>query len=29
MFSRAERSREPMDIVIAHCKKLLDQITNK
>jgi TetR/AcrR family transcriptional regulator, transcriptional repressor for nem operon len=28
MFSRAERSREPMDIVIAHCKKMLDQITN-
>jgi TetR/AcrR family transcriptional regulator, transcriptional repressor for nem operon len=29
MFSRAERSREPMEIVIAHCKKLLDQICNK
>jgi TetR/AcrR family transcriptional regulator, transcriptional repressor for nem operon len=27
MFSRVERSREPMDIVIRHCKKLLDQIT--
>jgi AcrR family transcriptional regulator len=27
MFSRVERSREPMDIVIRHCKKLLDQIS--
>jgi TetR/AcrR family transcriptional repressor of nem operon len=27
MFSRAEQSREPMDIVIRHCKKLLDQIS--
>jgi hypothetical protein len=27
MFSRAERSAEPMNIVVAHCKKILDQIT--
>jgi AcrR family transcriptional regulator len=27
MFSRVERSREPMDIIIRHCKKLLDQIS--
>jgi TetR/AcrR family transcriptional regulator, transcriptional repressor for nem operon len=27
MFSRVERSREPMDIVISHCKKVLDQIS--
>jgi AcrR family transcriptional regulator len=27
MFSRVERSREPMDIIIEHCKKILDQIT--
>jgi AcrR family transcriptional regulator len=27
MFSRAENSREPMDIVIRHCRKLLDQIS--
>ena len=27
MFSRVERSREPMDIVIAHCKNVLDQIS--
>jgi len=27
MFSRVERSREPMDIIVQHCKKLLDQIS--
>ena len=27
MFSRAERSREPMDIIVQHCKNILDQIT--
>ncbi|MFZ6011661.1 MAG: TetR/AcrR family transcriptional regulator [Bacteroidota bacterium] len=27
MFSRAERSREPMDIIVNHCKKTLDQIS--
>ena len=27
MFSRVERSREPMDIIIQHCKKILDQIS--
>jgi AcrR family transcriptional regulator len=27
MFSRVERSKEPMDIVIKHCKNILDQIT--
>ena len=27
MFSRVERSREPMDIIVRHCKKILDQIT--
>jgi TetR/AcrR family transcriptional regulator, transcriptional repressor for nem operon len=27
MFSRVERSREPMDIVVNHCKKMLDQIS--
>ncbi len=27
MFSRAERSREPMDIIVQHCKKILDQIS--
>jgi TetR/AcrR family transcriptional repressor of nem operon len=27
MFSRVERSREPMDIVVQHCKKILDQIS--
>lgn len=29
MYARAEKSREPMDIVVKHCKKLLDQISNK
>jgi AcrR family transcriptional regulator len=28
MFSRVERSREPMDIIVNHCKKILDQISN-
>lgn len=27
MFSRVERSREPMDIIVDHCKKVLDQIS--
>jgi hypothetical protein len=27
MFSRVENSREPMDIVVKHCKNKLDQIT--
>jgi hypothetical protein len=27
MFSRAERSREPMDIIVQHCKNILDQIS--
>jgi TetR/AcrR family transcriptional regulator, transcriptional repressor for nem operon len=27
MFARVERSREPMDIVVKHCIKLLDEIT--
>jgi TetR/AcrR family transcriptional regulator, transcriptional repressor for nem operon len=27
MFSRVERSREPMDLIIKHCKKILDQIS--
>jgi AcrR family transcriptional regulator len=27
MFSRVERSREPMDIIVKHCKKMLDQIS--
>jgi AcrR family transcriptional regulator len=28
MFSRAERSREPMDIIVKHCKTILNQISN-
>ena len=28
MFSRVEQSREPMDIIVDHCKLLLDQISN-
>lgn len=28
MFSRVERSREPMDIIISHCKHKLDEISN-
>jgi TetR/AcrR family transcriptional regulator, transcriptional repressor for nem operon len=27
MFARVERSREPMDIIIQHCNKILDEIT--
>ena len=27
MFSRVERSREPMDIIVKHCKIILDQIS--
>jgi TetR/AcrR family transcriptional regulator, transcriptional repressor for nem operon len=27
MFARVERSREPMDIIVRHCKKMLDQIS--
>jgi TetR/AcrR family transcriptional repressor of nem operon len=27
MVARVERSREPMDIIVDHCKKLLDQIS--
>ncbi|RAV99208.1 TetR/AcrR family transcriptional regulator [Pseudochryseolinea flava] len=27
IFSRVERSREPMDIVVAHCKDVLDKIS--
>ena len=27
MFSRVERSREPMDIIVQHCNKILDQIS--
>jgi TetR/AcrR family transcriptional repressor of nem operon len=27
MFARVERSREPMDIIVLHCHKLLDQIS--
>jgi AcrR family transcriptional regulator len=27
MFSRVERSREPMDIIVDHCKKVLEQIS--
>ena len=28
MCSRVERSREPMDIIVSHCKNLLNQISN-
>jgi len=28
MFSRVERSREPMDLIVGHCKKILNQISN-
>lgn len=28
MFSRVEGSREPMDIIVKHCKNKLDQISN-
>lgn len=27
MFSRVERSREPMDIIVKHCKNTLEQIS--
>jgi TetR/AcrR family transcriptional repressor of nem operon len=27
MFSRAERSEEPMKIIVKHCKKLLNEIS--
>ena len=27
MFARVERSREPMDIIVNHCKNILDQIS--
>ncbi len=27
MFSRVERSREPMDIIVKHCKNILEQIS--
>jgi AcrR family transcriptional regulator len=27
MFSRVERSAEPMDIMVKHCKEILDQIS--
>jgi AcrR family transcriptional regulator len=28
MFSRVERSQEPMKIIVSHCKSKLDQISN-
>ena len=27
MFSRVERSREPMDIIVRHCEKIVNQIS--
>ena len=27
MFSRVERSKEPMDIIVKHCKNILEQIS--
>jgi hypothetical protein len=27
VFSRVERSREPMDIVVRHCKSIVEQIS--
>lgn len=27
MFSRVEKSNEPMDIIVSHCKRILDQIS--
>jgi TetR/AcrR family transcriptional regulator, transcriptional repressor for nem operon len=27
MFSRVERSREPMDIIVRHCKSILEEIS--
>ncbi|HEY0652742.1 MAG TPA: TetR/AcrR family transcriptional regulator [Chryseosolibacter sp.] len=29
MFSRVERSKEPMEIIVKHCKKILDEIEIK
>lgn len=29
MFSRVEKSREAMDVIVRHCKKLLDEISIK
>jgi TetR/AcrR family transcriptional repressor of nem operon len=26
MYARVERSREPMDIIVTHCKKIIEQI---
>jgi AcrR family transcriptional regulator len=28
MFSRVERSREPIDLIVAHCKSILNTISN-
>jgi hypothetical protein len=27
IFSRVERSREPMDLIVSHCNNILDHIT--
>lgn len=27
MFSRVERSKEPMDLIVSHCKNILEQIS--
>jgi hypothetical protein len=27
MFARVERSREPMDLIVKHCKQILKQIS--
>ncbi len=27
IFSRLERSREPMDLIVSHCNRILDNIT--
>jgi hypothetical protein len=27
IFSRVERSREPMDLIVRHCNEILDNIT--
>lgn len=29
MFARVERSKEPMDIIVNHCKKILNDITKR
>lgn len=29
MFSRVERSNEPMEIIVQHCKNILDRISNR